>query len=161
MYVINTENNNITYLSNPLVNVNDGLNYFSGKFKNVSHFAKTLRLETGRTPNEIILQGRKPAGECVLNNYHISITRDSITDGAAFYLYLEAGPTSDKGVIIPVNPFSPTTTFEFTCLSSRTANNDSEILYMIIYIWMCTCDKDYNQIDVPCTVDVTIDQYSL
>lgn len=161
MYVINTENNIITYSNNPLVNVKNGLNYFSGKFRNVTHLHHNVRLETGSTQSEIKMELGKITGECVLNHYRISVTRDSITDETAFYQYVESGPKSDKGVIIPVNPFSPTTIYEFTCLSSRTANNGSENTYMFIYAWMCTCDKDYNKITTPCTVDITIDQYSL
>ena len=161
MYVINTENNIITYSNNPLVTVKDGLNYFSGKFRYVTHLHHNVRLETGSTQSEIKIELGKIMGKCVLNHYRISVTRDSITDETAFYQYLESGPNSDKGVIIPVNMFSPTTTYEFTCLASRTADNDSENTYMFIYAWMCTCDKDYNKITTPCTVDITIDQYSL
>lgn len=161
MNVISTESNKLTYPDIPLVKSVDGINYFNGMFKHVQHFYKNLYLETGSTQNEIILQGGVSTGDCIIDYHHIKITRESLTDSTAFYQFDEAGPISDKGVIIPVNMYSPVTTFDFACLASHIGETNNDNVWNYIYLWMCTCDKNYNKISTPCTLEITIDQYCL
>ena len=161
MNVISAESNKLTYPNIPLVTTVDGLNYFNGKYNPVRKLVKTYNLETGSTQNEIALQNTVRTGECVLYYHRIKITRKSLTDSTAFYQFEEAGPISDSGVIIPVNPYGLVTTYDFACLSSHTTDTGTDGVYNYIYLWMCTCDKDYNIISTPCKLEITYEQYCL
>ena len=155
-----TVDNKVKY--NSLATLDNGINYFNGKFKKVRTYTRSEYIKSGSTPSEIILQKSTYTGDCAIDYHHIKITRESLIDGAVFYQFDQSGPWFDKGVIIPVNPYSLVTTFDFPCISYKTTNNDiTDNAYDCIYLWMCTCDKDYNKIVAPCTLDVTIDQYCL
>lgn len=157
------DNNKVNYLQDNILDVTSASSQqlFNGKWKPAETLTFKQYLSTGRiTSNEIIVitisSPNLKNSDAVLVRFYGTITRDNTADDTAFYIVDNAGPQNDNGAIIPVNPYTNVTTFDFVTLCHKTDTS-----YNYIYLWFNTLGRTYNNINIPCTLDMKMDYLAL
>ena len=160
VYNVLTQNNKVKYLQDNILSVNNGINYFNGLWKPVITLSYSSKISTGMISGEpVLIRSTSQNIKCndtVLTRFYGTITRDNTADNTAFYILDNAGPQNDNGAIIPVNPYTNVTTFDFVTICHR-----SDETWYYIYLWFNTLDKFYNNISTPCYLDLKIDYFAL
>ena len=152
------KDNKVNYTS--LATASDGQQFFNKIFTKYRIYTKTQYLSTGQSTSELWLQQYTGLyTKIILTRFHGTITRNDITDGTSHYQLMNTGPTCDKAMIIPVNQYNTTTTFDFTMLQSYKENGSDFASSVAVVLF--TLDKNHNKINVPCTINITVDMYTV
>lgn len=155
-YNIKTAQSTFSYPKVNLIDTVDGINYFDSNWKHVSTFNFTETLETGSTLTSIIDESTAKLARTVM--YHITgtITRD-IADNTLLYVLANTYSVEHCSVIIPADQYQTTNYIDIIFLMFKDLSRNNNYFNLFIK----TIDKQNKVANIPCDVDLTIDQYCL
>ena len=154
------KDNKVKYLQDNILVTSSSQQFFNGTWKPAITFTYNTYLANGYMTGEPIIIGKghehAKYSDTVLVRFYGTITRDNTADNTAFYILDNAGPQNDNGAIIPVNPYTNVTTFDFVTICHR-----SDGSWYYVYLWFKTLGRTYNTINTPCTLNLKIDYTAL